>query len=117
MSNVVPAHTKLSPLGFATQGDFQLVNNLLKNPRYEIPEHLRKKVIASAEGALDNHDASDATKLAASRVILEADKRNLDVIKLIVPKQHVHREVKDLPTEELEAVVIEAYNRLERDSR
>lgn len=113
MSNVVPVQTKLSPLNeYETQGDFSLINTLMKNPRYDIPEHLRKKVIQSAENSLDSLEASDATKLAAARLILEADKRNIEIMKLIIPQQHVHKNVKELPTEELEAIILEAHDKL-----
>lgn len=112
--NAVPQHTKITPYEFKEQGDFQLVNKLLQNPRYDIPEHLRKKVIGSAEHSLDSPESSVACKLAAARLILEADKRNLELIKLVIPKVIIHKEIKDHTTEELEAIVVEAYDKIEK---
>lgn len=113
MSNVIPHNAKISSdLEIQTVGDFHLINTLLeKNPRYNIPKHLREKVVRSCERILDYpNNAGDAKidklQLLANKVLLECDKRNTDIVKMAIPKQVIHREAKDLTDEELTAEVI-----------
>lgn len=114
--NTVPIQTKVSPVTnqFSTQADFSMINTLLANPRYNIPERLRNKVIQSADNVISSEESTDAAKLAASRLVLEADKRNLELIRLVMPKHHVHHNVKDMSTEELVEVIQNAAERFKR---
>jgi len=70
-----------------TQEDFNLVNLLLKNPLYRIPEHLRDKVLACAEKTIDDPYNKTADKLAATRTVLLADQMNLKMINMVMPKR------------------------------
>lgn len=77
-----------------------IVEQLLHKPRYNIPEHLRQKVLDEAEAILtDGQDSS--LKIKAMRVILEADKRNLDIARMLIPQMHIQTNVKNITTEEL----------------
>lgn len=91
----------ISPYDYSTRQDFSLVEKLLRNPRYKIPEHLRDKIINSAENILDSGESTPQTKLQAAKMLLEADKTNLRLIELIVPKQIEHFNVKNRTDEEL----------------
>lgn len=105
MSNVVPVQTKITDtLDFRSQGDFDMVTTLLKNPRYKVPERLRQKIMDHAEGVIDNinDSATLSEQNAACKMILEADKRNIDIVKMCIPKQHVHTHVSELSDRELE---------------
>lgn len=100
--NAVPMKTQISPdLTFETEGDLQMVHTLLKNPRYKIPERLRDKIMKAAEDTIDNSNATTAEINTACKLILEADKRNIDLVKLAMPKQVIHRHVSQYSDEEL----------------
>lgn len=101
----------------ATQGEFNsvadmgMVRRLLKDPLYNVPERLRDKILSGAEKLMDSFTEGKTTEaafIAAARLVLEADKRNLDLIKMVIPKKVEHREVKDFTTVELEVIVKEA---------
>ena len=93
------------PNQFGTLADMRLINDLMKNSRYEIPEHLRHQVISSAGKIIENPESRNAEVLAASKVILEADKRNMEMVKMCMPKVNVNFNPKQATTEELETVV------------
>lgn len=94
----------VSPRGHHIQGDFEMIHTLLKKfSLYQIPDHLRQKVLNSAETAMDDEEATSACKIAASKIVLEADKRNIDLIKLAMPKHVVHHNVKEMTDDELMA--------------
>lgn len=85
--------------------DVQMVLSLMKNPRYNIPEHLRNKIIDGASILLKDSDSK--VFFDAAKIILEMDKRNIDYLKLIIPKQVKHTHVREKSTEELYAIVDE----------
>lgn len=89
---------------YSAEGDFALVNRLLKNPRYNIPEHLRSKMVRSAEEVLD-YSESDVTKVQAIKVLNELDKRNIELVKMAMPKQHIHRPAKEMTDAEIIEVI------------
>ena len=96
---------------FDSLADMDLVQKLLKNPLYDIPERLRKKILGGAEKLMDKFsigESSDAAFIAARRLVLEADKRNLALVKMVIPKKIEHKVVKDYTTEELVQLVREA---------
>ena len=112
MSNVVPVQTKVAPYGFTMQGDLELLHTLLKhNSLYDIPDHARESIINDCTAVLKDTQATVATRIAASKVLLECDKRNIDMLKMVVPKQVIHRTVTEMTTEELEEALDE-YNRI-----
>lgn len=43
-------------------------------------------------------------RMLAAKIVLEADKRNIDLIKLAVPKMNIHFQAKDLSDEQLQAM-------------
>ena len=93
---------------FETVDDFALVAQLMDNsPRYKIPLQLREKVIGCIEKCItDEKEEIDInTKFQAIKLMLLADKQNLDLIKLAMPKTIVHKNVKDLSDDELQALV------------
>lgn len=109
MSNVVPLQSKISSdSSLQTQGDFGLINQLLKNPRYKIPEHLRENVINCCDEVIKKKDSPDATKLAACRTVLLADRHNLEMIKLAMPTKIEHYNPQQATDEELIEVLKEA---------
>ena len=110
MSNVVPAKTKLAHQQneYNSVGDMNMVTTLLKNPRYVIPDHLRKRVIGTAESILSNVNATVAEAISAAKLVLEADKVNVALIKLQVPKQIEHFNARNATTEELVEVIKKA---------
>ncbi len=110
MSNVVPAHTKLDcqQNEFNSVGDMNMITTLLRNPRYKIPEHLREKVIGTADNILNNANASVAEAISAAKLVLEADKVNVALIKLAVPKKIEHFNPRQATTEELIEVIKKA---------
>ena len=102
MSNVVPHNTQISHSGFRTVGDFALIHSLLKNSAlYQIPDDLRPDIVDSIKDVFNDPDSTLAQKLAATKVVLEMDKRNLDVVKIAMPQRVEHTQVKDLSDEEL----------------
>jgi len=87
--------------------DMTMVHGLMKNPRYNIPDNLRDKIIKTAGQLLDS-DIEDpvkkaSTQLAAAKVLLEADKRNIDIVRLSMPQKHMHINVQQASTEQLQA--------------
>ena len=112
MSNVVPAFTKMSNSLTArpeTEAEYQMICTLLeKNPRYEIPRHLREQVVGSCAKVLaypnGNCDSKlDKLKLIAGKLLLECDKRNLDIVKMSIPKHVVHHNVEEFTDEQLQS--------------
>lgn len=104
--------TKISPYGFSMQGDLELLHTLLRdNSLYNIPSHARAAVITDCTAVLNDPGATVATRLSASKVLLECDKRNIDMVKMVVPKQIVHRTVSEMSTEEL-AEAMDEYQRV-----
>lgn len=85
---------------YRTVSDFQMIHNLLtKHATYKIPEHLRKRVITRAGQALESDD--DKLAMTAAKVLLAADKHNLDIIKVAMPKRVEHVNVSKLNDREL----------------
>jgi hypothetical protein len=103
MSNVIPHQTLVSqsPTDLSTQADFNLINTLLKNPQYKIPEYLRPKAINQIEKTLDCDETDNKTKLTAVKTLIEMDKQNLDLIKAAMPKKTIHQDVSKLTDEEI----------------
>lgn len=91
----------MTPHDYLDKQDFSLVERLLKTPRYKIPEHLRDKIITSAGNILDSREVDEKTRLSAAKLILEADRTNIKLIELMVPKKVEHYNVKDRTDEEL----------------
>lgn len=75
---------------FETKADFNMLNQLLKNPRYDIPERLRKKVIVSIERVIDCAYTDANTQLNAIRTLALLDKHNIDLAKIVMPKRVDH---------------------------
>ena len=96
MEQVNPEGSELRSLG-----DYQLVKSLLNNPRYNIPERLRKKAITCIEDALDNVQSDDKLKLTAVKVLSELDKRNIELVKMSMPKRVEHFDPRKANDEEL----------------
>lgn len=112
MSNVISHNSKFSSSTstYRTVGDFDLVRKLLQDAPYNIPPHARDLIINQAIEIIENPNASEAQKLSAAKLILEADKRNIDVVKLAMPQRHEHIEVKEMSDEDLEAAISEVYD-------
>ena len=70
-----------------SEGDFGIINRLLKNPRYNIPEHLRSKAVASIEATFDDPENNTAIKLKAVQCLAMLDKHNIDLVKMAIPKK------------------------------
>jgi hypothetical protein len=113
-TNLLPDHQVVSPVSsdFQTEGDFNLVHRLLRHPRYEIPERLRKKVIDCVESVVDKETADDDVKLRAIKVLSELDKHNIELVKIAMPKKVEHTDVSRLNDEELLARVQDIVKRL-----
>lgn len=77
-----------------------MLNQLLKNPRYDIPERLRKKVITSIERVIDNVESDSNTTLNAIKTLALLDKHNIELAKIVMPKK-VDHSVKGLSDEQL----------------
>lgn len=96
---------KRSPLAptqsdYHSSSDMGMIHNLLKtHSLYNIPNHLRAKVIKTADRIMDDEDPRAA--ITGARVILECDKRNIDVVKLAIPKKVEVRNIQEQTTEEL----------------
>ncbi len=88
-----------------TEGDFNLINQLLKSPRYNIPEHLRQKVVSCIEKALDDSENSTKLKLDAIKTLSNLEKHNIDLVKLAMPKKIETFNPKQLNDEELREMV------------
>jgi len=102
-----------SPVGsdLKTEGDFNLVNRLLRNPRYEIPERLRNKAINCIEDAIDaDHDVT--IKLKAIQTMSALDKHNIDIVKIAAPKRIEQIDPRKLNDEELLKMVREVVKKL-----
>lgn len=93
--------TIVSPHDYRTSADFRMVNQLLKNPRYEIPERLRNKIIGSVETLIDSPQTEDRTKLDAIKTIIALDKINVDIVKAVLPKRMEQTPVRALSDEAL----------------
>lgn len=120
MAQIIAKNTQVSSLTseFRTVGDFALVHQLLKrHSLYNIPQHLRQSIVDQAAETLDPlNAATDSEKIAAAKLLLEMDKRNIDLIKIAMPQKHEHIQVKDASDEELEAMIIEAHKRITNGS-
>lgn len=95
--------------------DFDLVNKLLRDPLYKIPDHLRQLVVESAGEILADPGSDSSVRIAASRTVLAMDKTNLDMIKLVMPRrveQKTDIEIKDQSTEDLLKLVKDAVSLL-----
>ena len=102
-----------SPVGsdIKTEGDFNMVNRLLRNPRYEIPERLRQKSVQCIEDALDaDHDIT--IKLKAIQVMSQLDKHNIDIVKIAAPKRIEQIDPRKLDDEELLKMVKQIVKKL-----
>jgi hypothetical protein len=100
-----------NPRDFRTIGDFDLVRSLLKKfSLYDIPDHARSLVINQAIQTLEDPETSAALKMSASKLLLEADKRNIDLVKLAMPQKHEHIEVKQMSDEALEMELINIHD-------
>ena len=86
-------------------GDYQLVNRLLKDPRYNIPERLRNKAINAIEKTLDDAQNDDKLKLTAVKTLSDLDKRNMELIKMAMPKRVEHFDPRKANDEELMKMV------------
>jgi len=91
--------------------DYSLISTLFRNSRYQIPERLRGKIMQSIESTLDTA-ADDKTKLAAIKVALEADKRNVEYLRLVVPRKVEHYNPDQKTSEELKRDIQAALERL-----
>ena len=102
-----------SPVGsdIKTEGDFNMVNRLLRNPRYEIPERLRRKSIQCIEDALDQ-DNDIQIKLKAIQTMSQLDKHNIDIVKIAAPKRIKQIDPRKLNDEELLKMVREVVKKL-----
>lgn len=86
---------------YSTLSDISMIHQLLlKNPRYNIPEYLRNKIIATMADRLDDDDGK--LQIMAAKVLLEADKRNIDLVKLAIPQKKEIKNVTTATTEELQ---------------
>ena len=115
MSNVIPVSAKVSPDSsiFRTAADFDLVNMLLKKySLYNVPPDLRNSIVEQANDTIKDANASIANKNAAMKMVLEMDKRNLDVVKIAMPQRHEHFNAREATDEELEALLIEAHDKI-----
>lgn len=97
---------------FETVADFNLVNRLLQNPRYKIPEHLRDKVLNCCERVIDKASASNLEKLSACKTVLMADKHNLELVKMAMPKKIEHFDASKATDEELIDVLREVARKI-----
>lgn len=106
------ANQLVSPTSdYNTTGDFQLINRLLQNPRYEIPERLRQKVIGCIDKVISDED-NPQVKLQAIRVLAQLDKHNLDVIKLAMPHKVETTNITKLDDSDLQNLVVEIINQI-----
>jgi hypothetical protein len=110
MSNVIPFNTKLDHRqeSFDSIGDMEMVTGLLKKAPYCIPEHLRGKIVETAGSMLDNPNATEAQTISAAKLLLEADKINVQLIKLAVPTKHEHFTPQKATTAELCEIIRKA---------
>lgn len=98
-----------------TADDFTLINQLLKNPRYVIPERLRNKAISCIEGALDDDGNDIALKLKAIQTMSQLDKHNIDLVKIAAPKRIEQIDPRKCNDEELLKLVKEVVKKLPRE--
>ena len=96
---------------FRTEADFSLVNRLMERPRYKIPAAIRDKIIMKAGDIIDDPSLKPSTQLAAMKTILMADKHNIDLVKIAMPKKVENVDYKKLPDHELKQEI----QRLARD--
>ena len=93
--------TTVSPHDYRTSADFGMVNKLLKNPRYEIPERLRHKVITSIERIVDSPETDSKMTLDAIKTLSMLDKINVELVKSVLPKRVEQTPVRQLTDEML----------------
>lgn len=117
MSNVVPISTKVSPVTrqMSTQADFSLIKKLFnESSLYQIPDMLRLSVVESIAHALQSD--KPGVRLAASRLLLEMDRRNIEMLRIVKPQEHIHVNVKEKTTEELKNLVNDWMERHEKST-
>lgn len=91
------------PSTFRTVGDFALVHKLLKDHAlYNIPDTMRDGIINSVKEVFDDPESTLSQKMVASKLILEMDKRNIDIVKIAMPHKVEHTQVQNMSDEELE---------------
>lgn len=93
---------------FRTVADFALVHELMKKPLYDIPDHIRGRVIEGASKAMADPEVPTKTKLQAMKVILECDSRNIALLKLAMPRRVEHFNPAEMTSTELKKQ-IDAY--------
>jgi len=93
----------ISPISseFRTEGDYAIVRKLLQNPRYEIPERLRRKVVGEIERTVDDEEADPNLKMRAISVLAQLDKHNIELVKLSMPKRIERVDPKKMDDEKL----------------
>lgn len=97
---------------FRTEGDFALINQLLKNPRYVIPEHLRHKVVKCIEQTIDSSETKPEIKLKAVQTLAILDKHNIDLVKVAMPKRVEQTTVRQMTDEKILEMVKEITKKL-----
>jgi len=88
---------------FSTEADMQIVRTLLRDPLYKIPEHIRDTIVTESAKMLGGD--SPKFKAIGARLLLEMDKRNLELLRLVVPRKVEHIDVKQKTTAELIEIV------------
>jgi len=103
MNDILPVDTIVSPNSseLSTIADYNILNGLLKNPLYKIPEELRVKAIGCLEATIDDASAKTTLKLKAIGAMINMDKHNLDLVKIAMPKKIEHINPRELNDEQL----------------
>lgn len=114
MSNVVPRPISPDSSTYRTVADFDLVRKLITDHSlYKIPPGVRELIIEQAGEVLET--GTDAQKLSAAKLLMEADKINLGLVKIAMPHKVEQITVRDMSDEELEDALNEYVRN--RDSR
>lgn len=98
-----------------TLRDFQLIKDLMRHGGYEIPEHLRHKIINKISQTLDQ-ELKPEEFVSTVSLILRMDEHNLKMVSMAIPKKvmthNTHTNARSLSDEALLEAIQEVVKKL-----
>lgn len=90
--------------GFDTLNEQGLLSRALSQG-WPISEQVKQEAIESCQRIINNPDSDPSLKQKAIANIIKMDRNNISILQTIMPKQHIHRDVRDIPDEDLDLLL------------
>lgn len=104
-----------NPSDFRTESDYDLLQRLLADPIFKIPEHLPQKIMNEISIVMDDPNIEHTTKISAINTIIKLQKLNLDAVKMVMPhRTETVVDVRKLTDEELMEQLSKVHDRIYR---